>query len=84
VKTDVKIPAGRFTLDGILTVPESVTAIVLFVHGSGSSRHSPRNEFVARALNRVGRLRRYCSTYLLPRKKQLIFTRPSIAPTSTC
>lgn len=41
-------------LDGILTVPEGATAIVLFVHGSGSSRHSPRNQFVARALNQAG------------------------------
>jgi pimeloyl-ACP methyl ester carboxylesterase len=54
VKADVKIPAGYSRLDGILTVPKGVTAIVLFVHGSGSSRHSPRNQFVARALNQAG------------------------------
>lgn len=41
-------------LAGHLTIPEHVRGVVLFVHGSGSSRHSPRNRFVAAALNRVG------------------------------
>jgi len=51
---EVRIPAGRVTLHGILTVVDAATAIVLFVHGSGSSRHSPRNQFVARTLNNAG------------------------------
>ncbi len=51
---EVRIPAGRVTLDGNLTVVDAATAIVLFVHGSGSSRHSPRNQFVARTLNNAG------------------------------
>ena len=51
---EVRIPAGRVTLDGNLTVVDAATAIVLFVHGSGSSRHSPRNQFVARTLNNGG------------------------------
>jgi putative phosphoribosyl transferase len=51
---EVRIPAGRATLDGNLTIPHSATALVLFVHGSGSSRHSPRNQFVARTLNQAG------------------------------
>jgi dienelactone hydrolase len=38
-------------LDGNLTLPEESRAIVLFAHGSGSSRHSPRNRYVARLLN---------------------------------
>src|SRR5436305_9633798 len=51
---EVRIPAGRATLDGTLTIPDETTALILFVHGSGSSRHSPRNQFVARALNDAG------------------------------
>lgn len=46
------------TLEGQLTVPEGAAGIVLFAHGSGSSRHSPRNRAVARFLNdqRIGTL----------------------------
>ena len=52
--TDVQIPAGRAVLSGNLTVPEDAASLVLFAHGSGSSRHSPRNQFVARTINRAG------------------------------
>jgi putative phosphoribosyl transferase len=52
--TEVQIPAGRAVLSGNLTIPENAVALVLFAHGSGSSRHSPRNQFVARTLNRPG------------------------------
>ena len=52
--TEVQIPAGRAVLSGNLTIPEDAKAFVLFAHGSGSSRHSPRNQFVARTLNRAG------------------------------
>src|SRR5215475_15672240 len=52
--TEVQIPAGRALLSGNLTIPDNSMALVLFVHGSGSSRHSPRNQFVARTLNRAG------------------------------
>jgi len=48
---EVQIHAGRTVLSGNLTVPEKAVALVLFAHGSGSSRHSPRNQFVARTLN---------------------------------
>ena len=48
---EVQIQAGREVLFGNLNIPESATALVLFAHGSGSSRHSPRNQFVARTLN---------------------------------
>src|ERR1700694_2837469 len=47
----VRVPAGEVMLDGNLTRPEESRAIVLFAHGSGSSRHSPRNRYVARVLN---------------------------------
>jgi dienelactone hydrolase len=45
------VPAGVVTLEGDLTVPEGAQGVVLFAHGSGSSRHSPRNGRVARLLN---------------------------------
>ncbi|MGC2626954.1 MAG: alpha/beta family hydrolase [Candidatus Udaeobacter sp.] len=48
---EVQIPAGHAVLSGNLTIPENAVALVLFAHGSGSSRHSPRNQFVARILN---------------------------------
>ena len=51
---EIRIAAGRATLDGNLTIPDEATALVLFAHGSGSSRHSPRNQFVARTLNNAG------------------------------
>jgi putative phosphoribosyl transferase len=41
-------------LEGILNVPEKSQGVILFAHGSGSSRHSPRNQFVARVLGRAG------------------------------
>jgi putative phosphoribosyl transferase len=50
----VEVQAGRLRLAGHLTVPEGSQAIVLFAHGSGSSRHSPRNRFVADVLNQAG------------------------------
>ena len=52
--TEVQIPAGRAMLSGNLTIPENAIALVLFAHGSGSSQHSPRNQFVARKLNGAG------------------------------
>ncbi|MCX4985628.1 alpha/beta family hydrolase [Streptomyces sp. NBC_00572] len=52
---DVRIPvADGVTLAGRLAVPEGAIGIVLFAHGSGSSRHSPRNRAVATALNGAG------------------------------
>jgi len=51
--TEIQIPAGPAALSGSLTIPESSKALVLFAHGSGSSRHSPRNQYVARILNRA-------------------------------
>ena len=51
---EVRISTGRATLDGNLTIVDEATGFVLFAHGSGSSRHSPRNQFVARVLNNSG------------------------------
>jgi putative phosphoribosyl transferase len=51
---EVQIQAGRAILPGTLHLPKGAGALVLFAHGSGSSRHSPRNQFVARTLNNAG------------------------------
>ncbi len=45
---------GGVRLAGYLTVPDNAAGIVVFAHGSGSSRHSPRNRCVARVLNEAG------------------------------
>src|SRR6267143_2710022 len=52
--SEVQIQAGRAVLSGTLHLPNTAGALVLFAHGSGSSRHSPRNQFVARTLNDNG------------------------------
>jgi putative phosphoribosyl transferase len=54
VDDEVEIPAGPRVLPGHLTVPNGALGIVGFAHGSGSGRHSPRNQSVARALNEAG------------------------------
>ncbi|RLE23953.1 MAG: phosphoribosyltransferase, partial [Actinobacteria bacterium] len=51
---DIEITAGSVVLSGRLVVPEDARGIVVFAHGSGSSRHSPRNRFVASVLNDAG------------------------------
>ena len=51
---DVKIKIKDVELSGILEVPRGAEAIILFAHGSGSSRISPRNQFVAKVLNKAG------------------------------
>jgi putative phosphoribosyl transferase len=53
-QTEISIEAGAVTLDGTLAVPDKTTAIVLFAHGSGSSRQSPRNRYVAQVLQFQG------------------------------
>ena len=53
-KKEVRVPIGDHQLPGTLTVPESAKGLVIFVHGSGSSRLSPRNVFVANVLNQQG------------------------------
>jgi len=50
----VKIPIDEIFLDGILSIPEDVSGIIIFAHGSGSGRLSPRNKFVAEFLEQNG------------------------------
>jgi putative phosphoribosyl transferase len=50
----VAIPAGRVTLSGELIIPPKAVGVVLFAHGSGSSRHSPRNQFVGEKIRASG------------------------------
>ena len=49
-----QMPAGPIKLEGELNVPAAATGVVLFAHGSGSSRHSPRNQFVAGTIREAG------------------------------
>jgi dienelactone hydrolase len=50
----IQIPAGSVLLDGDLIVPLNADGLVIFAHGSGSSRRSPRNQLVAEVLRRAG------------------------------
>lgn len=50
----VSITSGAARLEGSLVVPAAAQGIILFAHGSGSSRHSPRNRYVAQVLNNAG------------------------------
>lgn len=50
----MQVPAGSIVLEGNLSIPVDAIGIVLFAHGSGSGRHSPRNRYVAETLQAVG------------------------------
>lgn len=52
--SEIQIPAGPVTLEGELSIPSDAKGLVLFAHGSGSGRHSPRNQFVAGQLQNAG------------------------------
>ncbi|MDA8129096.1 MAG: alpha/beta hydrolase [Betaproteobacteria bacterium] len=52
--TLVRIPADGTTIEGMLEIPARAAGLVLFAHGSGSSRHSPRNNYVAGELRAAG------------------------------
>src|SRR5690348_16544390 len=54
VEHPVEVRTGRAVLEGTLALPSAAPGIVVFAHGSGSSRHSPRNRFVARTLREAG------------------------------
>lgn len=54
IKSSVRIPADSATIEADLVVPAGSIGIVLFAHGSGSSRFSPRNRYVAGVLNNAG------------------------------
>jgi putative phosphoribosyl transferase len=51
---EVRIPCASLTLEGVLAVPTGAEGVVVFAHGSGSSRHSLRNQFVARVIRESG------------------------------
>ena len=51
---EVRLRVGAVELAGRRTVPEGASTLVVFAHGSGSSRHSPRNRYVAEMLHRAG------------------------------
>ena len=51
---NTEIPAGNVRLEGELIIPVGAQGVVLFAHGSGSSRHSPRNQFVANIIREAG------------------------------
>jgi putative phosphoribosyl transferase len=53
-KRAIKIPTGDAAVNGDLTLPPNATGIVVFAHGSGSSRFSPRNTYIASLLNKQG------------------------------
>jgi putative phosphoribosyl transferase len=53
-RSEVSIPSDSVRLEGELVIPEGATGIVLFAHGSGSSRLSPRNQYVAQTLQQAG------------------------------
>lgn len=69
-KLEIHIPAGEQTLIGNLSVPENAGGLILFAHGSGSSRHSTRNKFVAEAMNQRG-LATLLLDLLTPQEEQL-------------
>jgi putative phosphoribosyl transferase len=50
----VSIPCGTVVLQGELVIPSQAPGVVVFAHGSGSSRHNPRNQFVARTIQKSG------------------------------
>ena len=51
---NVSIPAGAVALEGVLELPAKPRGVVVFSHGSGSGRHSPRNRYVAAELAKAG------------------------------
>ncbi|MDD2340103.1 MAG: hypothetical protein PHG79_07575 [Methanosarcina sp.] len=54
ISNEIRIPINSITLEGNLTIPEGAKGIVVFVHGSGSSRFSSRNRYVAQELQKEG------------------------------
>ena len=66
----IRIRAGAVELEGELALPNACRGLVLFAHGSGSSRHSPRNRFVARSLE-DGHLATVLMDLLTPAEEQI-------------
>jgi len=80
---EVQIQAGQAALMGNLSVPSGATGIVLFAHGSGSSRHSSRNVFVARVLQSAG-IGTLLFDLLTRAEEKSTFTRASTVSISVC
>lgn len=74
---EVEIPAAKVSLPGTLTLPDKPTGIVAFAHGSGSSRHSPRNQYVASVLHEH-RIATLLFDLLTPQEDQTYATRFNI------
>ena len=70
IEESLQIPVAGVVLEADIDVPESPQGVVLFAHGSGSSRHSPRNRYVAGELQRSG-LATVLADLLTPREEQL-------------
>jgi len=70
----VSIPSGQVTLEGVLELPTAPSGIVVFSHGSGSGRHSPRNRYVAQEL-RASRLGTLLLDLLTPEEDRVYETR---------
>ena len=77
-ESPVAVASGNVKLEGALELPEGCTGVVLFAHGSGSSRHSPRNNFVAQRL-RAARLGTLLIDLLTPEEDADYETRFDIA-----
>jgi putative phosphoribosyl transferase len=69
-ESTVTVDTGDAELEGTLTVPADASGVVLFAHGSGSSRHSPRNRFVANEL-RQARLATLLTDLLTPEEEAI-------------
>ena len=54
IEQAIDIPSGKIRLEGELKLPKGAVGVVLFAHGSGSSRHSPRNQYVAQVIREAG------------------------------
>jgi putative phosphoribosyl transferase len=72
IEQAVRIALGPVTLDGDLVVPLGAGGIVLFAHGSGSSRRSPRNRYVAGQVSRRLRLARAAVRTPRPRPREAL------------
>ena len=53
IQQEIKIPVGKVVVEGNLNIPSGVVGVVLFAHGSGSSRFSSRNQYVAKEFNKA-------------------------------
>lgn len=78
VHETIQLPTGRITLTGDLETPSNATSLVIFSHGSGSSRLSPRNKLVARHLRNHG-MATFLLDLLIPEEEDLRFNIPLLS-----